>query len=317
MKHTDDDSIRFNLSKQRIQLIKQKIKAREREKKKELERLAIASMPTLSELKVIPKNEITYNSMFARNPFDKKNMISFNFSKHKMNIEISNRNMQRNRIEYVVKQVSLHYIKAKSRLHLNDGDLLQELQQKIARNTKRQNTKIARFAMKQSSSIRNNNITEMNKESEGNNINNDSNEYNEYNEYKDMIINTVSDYHYPKNTQLNTKSQNQIIETQPETQPETKPNTKIHQRSKTPYTCRNNNSIQNYNPLSIKTNSDSIKIKSESKKRNSLFFQSEKKSVVIHKPIYTKRINEFFKDHQRLKKQLKKEEKSNYNLVYI
>lgn len=279
MKHLDYNSIRFNLSKQRILLIKQKIKARDKKKKKEYEKLSIASVPTISELKVIPKNEITYNSMFSRNPFDKKNIDTFNFTKHKLNIELSNRNMQKNRIEYVVRQVALHHIKPSSRLHLNDSDLVKELQKKIGKNAKKIKTKHTKHIVNQLSSITNSILPNYIKI-----------ENNMYIEDKKIL-----------NTHLNTDLNTNISHLQNrETQIETKSN----KRSQSSFPFR-------VHTMTNETVSPSTKLKLARTRRNSIFFQPEIKSVVVHKPIYTKHIDEFVKEYQKLKTQLDKENKSN------
>ena len=76
------------------------------------------------------KNVLT--SEFHRNPFEnKRTFASFNFRKHKLAIENADRNIEKNRIEHVIKKIALHFIDAKSRLNITNQDELAQIKEKI------------------------------------------------------------------------------------------------------------------------------------------------------------------------------------------
>jgi hypothetical protein len=76
------------------------------------------------------KNVLT--SEFHRNPFEnKKAFNSFNFKKHKLAIENADRNIEKNRIEHVIKKIALHFVDAKSRLNITNQDELAQIKEKI------------------------------------------------------------------------------------------------------------------------------------------------------------------------------------------
>lgn len=120
----DDNRIKRFI--ERVYLIKKYI--REKEKREERE------IKAKQELKFIPAKDLVKISLFSRNPFEKENIFKFNLTKHKMKMDMLNRNLERNRVEYAVRQAALHYTNPKSRLNLSDRDVINDLKRKILKN---------------------------------------------------------------------------------------------------------------------------------------------------------------------------------------
>jgi len=80
---------------------------------------------------IISKEQL-FGYQFRRNPFQGKNILNkFDFKKHKMEIEIANRNIEKNNMNNTLKAVTLHYSNIKSKLNINEEDELTILKEKI------------------------------------------------------------------------------------------------------------------------------------------------------------------------------------------
>ena len=124
-KKLDIDRARTLLLYDRVDSLKQKLRHREK-----MEQIALRKeQQTPFNINYIKEN--VYSLKFKRNPFDNKQLKEFNFKKHKSQIEMANRNMEKNRIEHVLKKVALNFVEAKSRLNLQDKDELTELKKKL------------------------------------------------------------------------------------------------------------------------------------------------------------------------------------------
>jgi hypothetical protein len=93
------------------------------------------------------KDEL-YQSKFKRNPFDlKENSANqFNFKKHHQQIEFADRNMTKNRLNFALSQIALHFVKVKSKLNLKK-DIFNEIKNAISNNIKKTKTISKRYSL--------------------------------------------------------------------------------------------------------------------------------------------------------------------------
>ena len=87
---------------------------------------------------------------FRRNPFEEKKKNKFDIKKHKRAIELINRNMEKNKMNNALKEVTLHFTNIKSKLNIDDGEdefaiikkKIKESQKKNISNKKNQKGKL-------------------------------------------------------------------------------------------------------------------------------------------------------------------------------
>lgn len=224
-----------------------------------------------SKLEFIPEKDLVKISLFSRNPFEKMNIFKFNLSKQKMKMEMINRNLEKNKVEYALKQVALHSINPKSRINLNDQDVICDLKKKIMKNKKIKES-ISRKRLQSRSTDHNNNQS----------FNNQS--------------------HYNKFQPKHSKSERKIY---PIKIMKNKNNSVCYNNR---HIDQSFSMINNTNKLSktrYSTMHSKIKTKPQSAIIKDLKRQHEVK--IINKPIYTTNINKFVQKYLRFKKQIAKD----------
>lgn len=128
----DIDTARSIKLYQRVDELKRKI--RHKEKEKLIERKKEQGNPfTFHYLKTN-----AFSVQFQRNPFEKERnqLNAFNFQKYKDAIDNANRNMEQNRLDYVLRKLAMHCVQAKSRLNLKTEDDIADIKERISKKRK-------------------------------------------------------------------------------------------------------------------------------------------------------------------------------------
>ena len=130
-KEIDITKYRINKLFKNVKKLKKQIREKEKNEKKKKQENNIKFF----HFNNLNKDELL-GSKFNRNPFEDSKQNKFDFKKHKMKMNLINRNNEKSRITNALNNVVLHFVKIKSKLNLKSDELL-DLKNKILNKKKR------------------------------------------------------------------------------------------------------------------------------------------------------------------------------------
>jgi hypothetical protein len=116
-KTIDIDHIKSILLMKRFEEIRRKRREKEKEEK-ELQK----KKNNNSQWHNLRSKDEVLGYQFRRNPFDEQKKNKFDIKKHQKAIELLNRNMEKNKMNNALKEVTLHFTNIKSKLNINNGE---------------------------------------------------------------------------------------------------------------------------------------------------------------------------------------------------
>ena len=105
-KNIDVTKYQMNKLFSNVKKLKKQIREKERNQRKNLEKINVINF----NFNAVNKEEML-GYKFNRNPFEDSKMFKFDFKKHKMKMNLINRNNEKSRITNALNNVVLHFVK--------------------------------------------------------------------------------------------------------------------------------------------------------------------------------------------------------------